>query len=213
MSDATKVKRGYLEAIEDLRIEDLPSRPFAIGYVRAYARTLGLDGEAAVERFKRDAPGAAEPLRPPVGVRKHKDARLSLLAGGGAVVVSAVLLWNLAQHAMADDKPPPPTVAEAPGPAAAPAPALGYRGPCRPPSRRPRNPPCRRPTRRPASTAPAMRRRGMSRPRRRPIRRCSRPAARSMARRPAPRSSPCRRARPRCWWCTGPTARCSSPSR
>lgn len=112
LSDATKIKRSYLEALEEMRLDELPSRPFTIGYVRAYARALGLDGEAAVERFKLDAPASVEPLRPPVGVRKHKDARLSLLAGGGAVVISAVLLWNLAQHAMAEDGPPPPTVVE-----------------------------------------------------------------------------------------------------
>ena len=119
LSDATKIKRAYLDAIEEMRTEDLPSRPFTIGYVRAYANALGMNGEQAVARFKADAPGGAEPLRAPVGVRKHSDARLSLLCGGGAVVVSAVLLWNLAQHAMADDTPPPPTVVESP--AAAPA--------------------------------------------------------------------------------------------
>jgi cytoskeletal protein RodZ len=121
ISDATRIKRGYLDAIEELRLEELPSRPFTIGYVRAYAKALGIDGEAAVERFKQDVPGGQEPLRAPVGVRKHKDARLGLLFGGGAVVLTAVVLWNLAQHAMADDTPAPPaTVAESP---AAPAPA------------------------------------------------------------------------------------------
>ena len=118
VADATRIKRAYLSALEEMRLEDLPSRPFTIGYVRAYARTLGLDGDAAVERFKLDAPGAAEPLRPPVGVRKHKDARVPLLACGGAAVISAVILWNVAQHAMADDTPPPPLLPESAAPAA-----------------------------------------------------------------------------------------------
>ena len=116
VSDATRIKRAYLEALEEMRIEDLPSRPFTIGYVRAYARTLGLDADAAVERFKQDSPSGVEPLRAPVGVRKHTDARISLLAGGGAVIVSAVLLWNLAQHAMSEEAPPPPIVVESSGP-------------------------------------------------------------------------------------------------
>src|SRR4051794_39983789 len=54
VSDATRIKRSYLEALEEMRLEDLPSRPFTIGYVRAYARSLGLDPEIAVERFKED---------------------------------------------------------------------------------------------------------------------------------------------------------------
>ena len=121
VADATRIKRGYLEALEEMRIEELPSRPFTIGYVRAYARVLGLDAEAAVSRFKQDSPGDIEPLRAPVGVRKHTDARISLLAGGGAVIVSAVLLWNLAQHAMTEEAPPPLIVAESSGPAIQPS--------------------------------------------------------------------------------------------
>ena len=95
LSDITRIKRAYLQALEEMRMEDLPSRPFTIGYVRAYARALGLDPEQSVERFKRDVPSDAEPLRAPVGVRKHSDVRIALLAGGGAVVVSAVLLWKI----------------------------------------------------------------------------------------------------------------------
>jgi transcriptional regulator with XRE-family HTH domain len=121
VSDATRIKRAYLEALEEMRLEDLPSRPFTIGYVRSYARTLGLDADAAVERFKLDVPMEAEPLRAPVGVRKHSDVRIALLAGGGAIVVSAVLLWNLAQHAVSDQAAAPAVVPEsaAPAPAAA----------------------------------------------------------------------------------------------
>jgi cytoskeletal protein RodZ len=118
LSDATRIKRAYLEALEEMRLEDLPSRPFTIGYVRAYARALGLDPEAAVERFKDDAPMEVEPLRAPVGVRKHSDVRLSLLFGGGALVVTAVLVWNVAQHAMSDETPPPAVVPESAQPAA-----------------------------------------------------------------------------------------------
>ena len=121
VADATRIKRAYLEALEEMRLEDLPSRPFTIGYVRAYARMLGLDPDAAVARFKDDAPAEVEPLRAPVGVRKHSDVRLSLLFGGGALVVTAVLVWNVAQHAMTDETPPPPVVPDAaqPAPAAA----------------------------------------------------------------------------------------------
>jgi cytoskeletal protein RodZ len=125
LSDTTRIKRAYLEALEEMRLEDLPSRPFTIGYVRAYARALGLDADAAVARFKSDVPGDTEPLRAPVGVRKHSDVRLALLFGGGAVVVSAVLLWNLARHSMAEETPPPSVVPEsaAPAPAASAQPA------------------------------------------------------------------------------------------
>ena len=123
LSDTTRIKKAYLQALEEMRLEDLPSRPFTIGYVRAYARALGLDPEQAVGRFKRDVPDDTEPLRAPVGVRKHSDVRIALLAGGGAVVVSAVLLWNLARHSMAEETPAPSVVPESSAPTASAAPA------------------------------------------------------------------------------------------
>ncbi|MET0295076.1 MAG: helix-turn-helix domain-containing protein, partial [Phenylobacterium sp.] len=68
VADTTRVRRAYLQAIEEMQLDKLPSRPFTIGYIRAYASALGLDGEAAVERFKAEEPVLDEPLREPVGV-------------------------------------------------------------------------------------------------------------------------------------------------
>lgn len=107
VADATRIRQSYIEAIEDLRFEDLPSRPFTIGYVRAYAGLLGLDAEAAVARFKTDAPDDGAELRAPVGVRRERDPRLALIFAGGLLVVGAILLWNVAQRAIAKDEPPP----------------------------------------------------------------------------------------------------------
>lgn len=107
VADATRIRQGYIEALEDLRFDDLPSRPFTIGYVRAYASLLGLDAEAAVARFKNDAPDDGGELRAPVGVRRERDPRLALIFAGGLLVVGAILLWNVAQRAIAKDEPPP----------------------------------------------------------------------------------------------------------
>ncbi|MET3665243.1 cytoskeletal protein RodZ [Caulobacter sp. 1776] len=107
VADGTRIRQSYIEALEDMRLDDLPSRPFTIGYVRAYAGLLGLDGEAAVARFKTDAPDEGAELRAPVGVRRERDPRLALIFAGGLLVVGAILLWNVAQRAIAKDEPPP----------------------------------------------------------------------------------------------------------
>jgi len=106
VAEATRIRQGYIEALEEMRVEDLPSRPFTIGYVRAYASLLGLDPEAAVARFKSDAPDEGGELRAPVGVRRERDPRLAMIFAGGVLVVGAILLWNVAQRAMAKDEPP-----------------------------------------------------------------------------------------------------------
>src|SRR5215218_4509210 len=41
VADATRVRRQYLANLEAMDVAQLPSRPFAIGYVRAYANVLG----------------------------------------------------------------------------------------------------------------------------------------------------------------------------
>jgi cytoskeleton protein RodZ len=112
LSQATRIRRNYLASLEDMKLELLPSRPFTIGYVRAYAAALGLDPEAAVARFKLDAPDEDEPLRPPVGVRREGDPRLVLIAAGGAIVAAGVLLWNVAQRAVVNEAPARPVTAD-----------------------------------------------------------------------------------------------------
>ena len=106
VADATRIRQGYIEALEDMRLDDLPSRPFTIGYVRAYAGLLGLDGDAAVSRFKDDAPDDGVELRAPIGVRRERDPRLALILAGGLLVVGAILLWNVAQRAITKEEPP-----------------------------------------------------------------------------------------------------------
>jgi cytoskeletal protein RodZ len=125
IADRTCVRRAYLQALEELNIDQLPSRPFAVGYVKAYAEALGASGELAVRQFRKDAPSPDEALKAPMGVRKERDPRLSWLAGACVVVGTAVVIWNLAQHAVAHDGAPTPPVAVTNAPPAAPMAAHG----------------------------------------------------------------------------------------
>lgn len=125
IAQTTCVRRAYLQALEDMNIDLLPSRPFAVGYVKAYAEAVGASGDLAVRRFRIDAPSPDEALKAPVGVRKERDPRLSWLAGACAVVATAVVIWNVAQHAVARDGAPTPPVAVSATPAPAPLSAKG----------------------------------------------------------------------------------------
>lgn len=55
VSERTHIKASYIEAIEQMAIDLLPSKPFATGFVRGYAEALGLDPAPVVERFKDEA--------------------------------------------------------------------------------------------------------------------------------------------------------------
>jgi len=109
LAETTRIRRSYLVDLEAMRLDRLPSRPFTIGYIKAYADALGLDGEAAVERFKAEEPVLDEPLRAPVGVGDAGDPRAVAIAVGVVVILAAIILWNVAQRAMTANAPPPPT--------------------------------------------------------------------------------------------------------
>ncbi len=101
VAEATRIRKAYLAAIEADDLTPLPSRPFAVGYVRTYARALGLDGDAAAARFKAEHPEPYEPrLRAPLGVTNARDPRRRVIYAGLGVVCAAVALWNVGQRTL-----------------------------------------------------------------------------------------------------------------
>ena len=115
LSEITRVPTRYLTALEDGRLADLPSRPFALGHARAYAQALGLDETAAAERLRRDYDLPSQTLQPPVGVAFDEPRRISpLWAGGIAALVVAVVGWNVIQRVNLLDRPTPSDLAEIP---------------------------------------------------------------------------------------------------
>ena len=52
---ALRIKIAYLQAIEDGRISALPGNAYALGFLRTYATTLGLDPDAVSRRFRAEA--------------------------------------------------------------------------------------------------------------------------------------------------------------
>ena len=82
-----RIRRVYLQAIEDGRFDELPGPTYAVGFVRAFAEQLGLDGEEMVKRFKAETSGlerAPELLFP-------SPLPESRFPGGAVLVVSFAL--------------------------------------------------------------------------------------------------------------------------
>lgn len=115
LSQATRVHSRYLIALEQNDFSALPSRVFSIGYVRAYASELGLDEQLAIERFKRESPDPSVPLQPPVGVAFEEVKRHSpRVIAAVAILVLAVVGWNVFQRVSLIRKAHPSDIAEVP---------------------------------------------------------------------------------------------------
>jgi len=128
VSRALKIRKDHLEALEEDRLEDLPGKTYAIGFVRSYARHLGLDSAQYVERFKQDISGRPEEQsREPAPIHQDEGRRLPqgwrMIAGVvGLLLVFGV--WHLLSSGSDTNQavPPAPVLAQ-PRPAAPPQPA------------------------------------------------------------------------------------------
>lgn len=87
MGERTKIAKRHLMTIEDGRFDALPGRTYALGFVRSYARALGLD-EAAIVASVRDDLGASAPAAP----TRNLDY---LEPGDPARIPSAALAWGV----------------------------------------------------------------------------------------------------------------------
>jgi cytoskeleton protein RodZ len=134
VSSALKIRKDHLEALEEDRLEGLPGRTYAVGFVRSYATYLGLDAGEYLARFKEEIAGRTEGphLTPYIdpGERRLPQGWQVI-----AVAFAALLIFGiyLVVKAVNSETPPPvaPVPAEiantaqpaTPTPAAAPTPA------------------------------------------------------------------------------------------
>ena len=55
VAQTLRIRLPFLEAIEEGRIGDLPGSAYAVGFVRTYATTLGLDADEVSRRFRAES--------------------------------------------------------------------------------------------------------------------------------------------------------------
>ncbi len=100
VADRIRVRREFLEALEEMNIKMLPGKAYALAFLRSYARALGLDEKAIVDQFQEESAltreDATRPIRNPKS-RPHPErpwlvAAVVLVAAGGFVG------WRALQH-------------------------------------------------------------------------------------------------------------------
>lgn len=137
ISDATKISKRFLEAIERNDHKTLPAPVFTRGFVREYARYLGLSAEDVVNRYNFAAAGddrieksihlerltTLPPPRevtrkgiPPVYARIDRNVYITLLIAAALIAIT----WWAVKYKGPDreEEPPTETIAAATQPAA-----------------------------------------------------------------------------------------------
>jgi hypothetical protein len=90
-SARTRIKRDFLDALETMDPRGLPSRAYAIGYLRTYANFLGLDAAECVEQFKAEVEcdaGRATPTAP----QEKREIQLPRGTIGAVVLLGVVIV-------------------------------------------------------------------------------------------------------------------------
>lgn len=116
VSSKTRIRADFVRALEEGNFSKLPDQVFARGFVRSYARSLGLDEEDAIQRFTKSAGAFYEKqdererlkLRQMEEERKRRANRKAVgVAIAIAVVVLIVLLSreqsSMLRHADSDE--------------------------------------------------------------------------------------------------------------
>lgn len=94
IAEILKIRRIYLQAIEDSDWEELPELVYAQGFVRSYAAFLNLDETAASTQFKREFRGSrrAPELEMPEPIESNQLPDWKMIA---AVIVGLLVVYSL----------------------------------------------------------------------------------------------------------------------
>ncbi|WP_165943629.1 helix-turn-helix domain-containing protein [Roseicella aquatilis] len=113
-----RIRRAYLVALEEGRLADLPAPAYAIGFIRSYARVLGLDDDALVRHYRELSGAAATPRSELIFPEPVPDRAVPT---GALVLVGSLLAfgayigwyqWSGNDSRTVDTVPPPPRLAE-----------------------------------------------------------------------------------------------------
>ena len=113
----TRIPIRHLEAIEDGAFDELPSRAYAIGFARNYARAVGLDEQEITDKVREElADGHARQSALAGGMEPGDPAKLPSAglawAGAAAAIILAVGVFAFYSTYFAAGAGPAPLIAE-----------------------------------------------------------------------------------------------------
>jgi beta-lactam-binding protein with PASTA domain/transcriptional regulator with XRE-family HTH domain len=110
---STRIRRKYLQALEEGRADDLPEPVFAKGFLRNYATYLGLDPQDVLELYyqdygvERDVADVQPEIEP---IRAPSRLTPALLTAALALVVFLLVMYYLYEQYTAPPLAPTPTI-------------------------------------------------------------------------------------------------------
>jgi len=97
VSSAINIRVGQVRALEGGNLSELPGMAYAVGFVRSYAKYLGVDAEQVVVHFKREHTETPEKpeLALPLPETENNLPETRLLVFSGIGVLFLIALWSI----------------------------------------------------------------------------------------------------------------------
>ncbi|MBY0564478.1 MAG: DUF4115 domain-containing protein [Hyphomonadaceae bacterium] len=110
VAERIRVRREFLEALEQMNVKLLPGRAYALAFLRSYARELGIDEKAIVDQFQDECALTREDTQAQIRhpTSKPRRERPWLIAAAAVLCAAAFVGWR----ALTQDQEP--RVVEAP---------------------------------------------------------------------------------------------------
>lgn len=116
VSSKTRIRFDFIKALEDGNFSKLPDQVFARGFVRSYARSLGLDEEDAIQRFAKSAGTFYEKqdererlkVRQAEEERKRQSNRKAVAVAIGIALLTLIFLLSREQSTVLKRAEPEP---------------------------------------------------------------------------------------------------------
>ncbi|MBX3509751.1 MAG: DUF4115 domain-containing protein [Hyphomonadaceae bacterium] len=99
VAERIRVRREFLEALEEMNVKLLPGKAYTLAFLRSYARELGVEERAIVEQFQHESAlsreDAQKPIRNPSSKPHRERPWLAAVALG--VLAIAFVGWRALQ--------------------------------------------------------------------------------------------------------------------
>jgi cytoskeleton protein RodZ len=93
VAQITKLRRHYVEALENEEWDNLPAPVFVKGFIRSYAQALGLDETKIFDLYKKIGPVGEAPPTPLVEPKKSKNRRVVIMILLLVAAAALISLW------------------------------------------------------------------------------------------------------------------------
>lgn len=108
VAERIRIRREFLDALEDMNVKLLPGKAYALAFLRSYARELGIPEEGIVKQFQDECALTRDDIQPQIRrpASKPRKERPWTIAAGLVVVAALFVGWRAVEMNSNRDRGP-----------------------------------------------------------------------------------------------------------